>query len=1078
MALCSNVSAQTAHFSGAKFAVSSGFTRPYGVAVDRSGNVFVTDPGNSKVYEIVAVSGSVSINSTVNIIGSGFLQPLSVVVDGSGNVFVADYGNSKVYEIVAVGGVVSSASAVNIVGSNFSDPEGVAVDGSGNVFVADMGNSAVKEIVASGGVVTSASAVHIVGSGFSNPSGVEVDGSGNVFVADFGNNEVKEIVASGGVVTSASAVHIVGSGFSNPSGVAVDGSGNVFVADMGNNEVKEITTSANYGSVNVGSSSSPISLNFVFDTAGPIGVPVVVTQGATGLDFADATTGTCSTNGTGHTYNLGETCTVDVIFTPKYAGVRFGAAQLQDRLGNLLATGFVYGSGLGAQAAFLPGTKSLIHSSTLNYPTGVAVDAFGNTYIADTYNHRVLKESPSAVESTVASQSSGSALGNPTGIAVDGAGTVYIADGGTALVLIERPVIGGGGYNESVFSSQSMTLPTGVAVDGNGNLYIADGQQNVVLKETLQFGGGYTESVVANNLYNPTGVAVDASGNIYIADTVNSQVMRVPWTGSGYGTPTAIPASTPIALNFPIGVSVDAGGNVYIADSGDNRIMRSLCTASGCAAPTPIITDLWNPTGVTVDGKGNVYFANLGSNEVFKVDFANPPSLNFAATNVGSRSTDSPQSVTVANVGTTAFTFSAMTPPADFIQMAGGGATIDCANNESVSTNAICNLSIAFEPQSTGVKAEPFGLTANTLPAMQSIALSGTASPEVPALSFAAIAAQAYGNAPFTVSATSASSGVVTYAVVSGPATISGATVTLTGVGTVTLSASQAASGNYAVATTTTSFTVNSAAVSLSFAAIPVQIYGNAPFTVSATSASSGAVTYAVVSGPATISGSTVTLTGAGTVLLSASQAASGNFAAATTTTSFQAVTDFSVSSPVSGSGSGTSQTTTSGGTATFTLDLTPSIGTTLPMLTTLTVSGMPSGVTATITPASWTKQSASSWSLPANTALGAVSMTFQLPSATARLDHPDQPGQRLPPLLWGILLLPFAGRMRRAAKRLNRTISILLFLAAGIVTLAGISGCSSNGGSSTKQTQTYTMVETVTSGTLSHSTVLTLTVD
>ena len=950
MALCSNVSAQTAHFSGAKFAVSSGFTRPYGVAVDRSGNVFVTDPGNSKVYEIVAVSGSVSINSTVNIIGSGFLQPLSVVVDGSGNVFVADYGNSKVYEIVAVGGVVSSASAVNIVGSNFSDPEGVAVDGSGNVFVADMGNSAVKEIV-----------------------------------------------ASGGVVTSASAVHIVGSGFSNPSGVAVDGSGNVFVADMGNNEVKEITTSANYCSVNVGSSSSPISLNFVFDTEGPIGVPVVVTQGATGLDFADATTGTCSTNGTGHTYNLGETCTVDVIFTPKYAGVRFGAAQLQDRLGNLLATGFVYGSGLGAQAAFLPGTKSLIHSSTLNYPTGVAVDAFGNTYIADTYNHRVLKESPSAVESTVASQSSGSALGNPTGIAVDGAGTVYIADGGTALVLIERPVIGGGGYNESVFSSQSMTLPTGVAVDGNGNLYIADGQQNVVLKETLQFGGGYTESVVANNLYNPTGVAVDASGNIYIADTVNSQVMRVPWTGSGYGTPTAIPASTPIALNFPIGVSVDAGGNVYIADSGDNRIMRSLCTASGCAAPTPIITDLWNPTGVTVDGKGNVYFANLGSNEVFKVDFANPPSLNFAATNVGSRSTDSPQSVTVANVGTTAFTFSAMTPPADFIQMAGGGATIDCANNESVSTNAICNLSIAFEPQSTGVKAEPFGLTANTLPAMQSIALSGTASPEVPALSFAAIAAQAY---------------------------------------------------------------------------------GNAPFTVSATSASSGAVTYAVVSGPATISGSTVTLTGAGTVLLSASQAASGNFAAATTTTSFQAVTDFSVSSPVSGSGSGTSQTTTSGGTATFTLDLTPSIGTTLPMLTTLTVSGMPSGVTATITPASWTKQSASSWSLPANTALGAVSMTFQLPSATARLDHPDQPGQRLPPLLWGILLLPFAGRMRRAAKRLNRTISILLFLAAGIVTLAGISGCSSNGGSSTKQTQTYTMVETVTSGTLSHSTVLTLTVD
>ena len=81
--------------------------------------------------------------------------------------------------------------------------------------------------------------------------------------------------------------------------------------------------------------------------------------------------------------------------------------------------------------------------------------------------------------------------------------------------------------------------------------------------------------------------------------------------------------------------------------------------------------------------------------------------------------------------------------------------------------------------------------------AVQSIALSGMAL-EVPILSFAAIPAQAYGNAPFTVSATSASSGAVTYAVVSGPATITGSTVTLTGVGTVVLSASQIAAGNYA----------------------------------------------------------------------------------------------------------------------------------------------------------------------------------------------------------------------------------------------------------------------------------------
>jgi hypothetical protein len=166
-----------------------------------------------------------------------------------------------------------------------------------------------------------------------------------------------------------------------------------------------------------------------------------------------------------------------------------------------------------------------------------------------------------------------------------------------------------------------------------------------------------------------------------------------------------------------------------------------------------------------------------------------------------------------------------------------------------------------------------------------------TVSPEVPNLTFATIPTETYGNAPFQVSATSASSGSVTYSVVSGPATIAGNTVTLTGVGTpagtpVVLEASQAASGNYAAATATTSFTVAGEVPTLTFATIPAETYGNAPFQVSATSASSGAVTYSVLSGPATVSGNTVTLTGAGTVVLQASQAASGNYAAATVSTS------------------------------------------------------------------------------------------------------------------------------------------------------------------------------------------------
>ena len=148
-----------------------------------------------------------------------------------------------------------------------------------------------------------------------------------------------------------------------------------------------------------------------------------------------------------------------------------------------------------------------------------------------------------------------------------------------------------------------------------------------------------------------------------------------------------------------------------------------------------------------------------------------------------------------------------------------------------------------------------------------------------------------YGDAPFTVSATSNSSGALTYSVVSGSAIISGSTVTLTGTGTVVLQASQAAAGNYAAGILTATFTVAAGAPTISFT-VPNHTYGDAPFTVAATSNSSGAIIYSVVSGPATISGSTVTLTGTGTVVLQASQAAAGNYAAGTQNASVPVATE------------------------------------------------------------------------------------------------------------------------------------------------------------------------------------------
>jgi hypothetical protein len=171
------------------------------------------------------------------------------------------------------------------------------------------------------------------------------------------------------------------------------------------------------------------------------------------------------------------------------------------------------------------------------------------------------------------------------------------------------------------------------------------------------------------------------------------------------------------------------------------------------------------------------------------------------------------------------------------------------------------------------------------LSASTSNMLSFTVSPTAPTITLT-VPNHTYGDAPFTVSATSSSTGAVTYSVVSGPATISGSTVTLTGAGSVVLQASQVAAGNYTAGTQTVTVTVakESQTITFSAPASPVN-YGVAPITLSASASSGLALAFNVVSGPGTISGSTLTITGAGTVVVAANQAGNSNYAVSTQVT-------------------------------------------------------------------------------------------------------------------------------------------------------------------------------------------------
>ncbi len=541
-------------------------------------SVAFIQPTNNSI--MVATGSAVSL--AVSVMGTG---PFSYqwqfdgtnLYSGSGGIITTVAGG-----YLGDGGAATNASLM---------PQDMAVDGSGNLFIADGRNNRIRKIGANGIITTVAGGGNNgLGDGgaatnaeLSAPTGVAVDTVGNLFIVDKGNFRLRKVDTNGSITTVAGngdygyfgdGGPATNASLNYPEGVAVDATGNLFIADVGNQRIRKV------------------------DTHGII--TTVAGNGAYGY------------------------------------------------------------SGDGGRAT----------NASLNYPERVAVDARGNLFIADYVNNRIRQVGTNGIITTVAgngtngySGDGGSAtnasLFNPSGVAVDGFGNLYIADifnfrirrvGTNDLIT----TVAGGGFNYPGYGGPAtnaiLNYPEGVAVDGSGNLFLAADNDHICMVNTHGIitsvaGGGFTgDGGPATNaiLYGPTGVAADGLGDLFIADSGNNLIRRVDPNGilatvagdgtAGYSGDGGL--ATNASLNYPGGVAVDGIGNLFIADS-DNNVIRRLdtngliTTFAGGGWPTyPDIGDggsatnasLGYPWDVAVDGSGNVFIADAADSRIRKVD--------------------------------------------------------------------------------------------------------------------------------------------------------------------------------------------------------------------------------------------------------------------------------------------------------------------------------------------------------------------------------------------------------------------------------------------------------------------------
>jgi uncharacterized protein (TIGR03437 family) len=621
---------------------------PLGVALDRAGNLYIADTGN-QVVRRVGTNGIITTVAGSGHYGFGgdggpaakalFSAVTGVAIDSSGNLYISDQQNSRIRKVNPEGIISTFAgngtpgyagdggAAVN---ANLNVPSGLAIDDGGSLYVADW--VAVRKIAPDGAISTVAgsSCCGVVADGgpataaiLGGAAAVAVDSTGYLYVAENFGQRIRRVSPQGIITTIAGngKSAFTGDGgsatqasLSSPSGVAVDANGNVYIGDRDNDRVRRVNGGGSISTIAgqgcpVGDGGAAVSARLDL----PRGL---ATDASGNLYVADADNhrvrrvtpaGVISTvAGTGHAGYSGDggPATAASLNTPWDVKIASdGSLYIADTLNNVVRKvspagaistyaggGPLYASGDGGPAA----------QAYIGSPSSIALDGAGNLYLYDKYLNGVRKVAPSGSISTIAggggksgySGDGGPATSavfgsNPLSLLADAGGSVYVSDSGNSRVrrIDSRGIIttfaGNGSQGQSGDGGPAIAAGVSgqyLAQDKSGNVFISTVssirvvQPNGIIRTyagtgSLGFSGDGGPALSAK-FYALTGLATDASGNLYAADVNNRRVRLI----QAQQSPSIVASQKGLTFIASTGGGVPASQGVSIANGGQGTL--------------------------------------------------------------------------------------------------------------------------------------------------------------------------------------------------------------------------------------------------------------------------------------------------------------------------------------------------------------------------------------------------------------------------------------------------------------------------------------------------------------------------